>query len=39
LLDAYRLKRQTALRRLELQLALKESEIELSRAAGIEVTQ
>ena len=38
-LDAYRLKRQTALRRLELQLALKESEIELSRAAGIEVTQ
>lgn len=39
LLDAYRLKRQTALRRLELQLGLKESEIELSRVAGIEVTQ
>lgn len=39
LLDAYRLKRQTALRRLELQLAVKESEIELSRAAGFEVTQ
>lgn len=39
LLDAYRLKRQTSMRRLELQLALKESEIELSRAAGFEVTQ
>lgn len=39
LLDAYRLKRQTALRRLELQLSVKESEIELSRAAGFEVTQ
>lgn len=39
LLDAYRLKRQTALRRLDLQLALKESELELSRAAGYEVTQ
>ena len=39
LLDAYRLKRQTALRRMELQLALKESELELSRAAGVEVTQ
>ncbi|MEO8053441.1 MAG: hypothetical protein ABI833_23830, partial [Acidobacteriota bacterium] len=39
LLDAYRLKRQTALRQLELQLALKESEVELSRAAGFEVTQ
>jgi cobalt-zinc-cadmium efflux system outer membrane protein len=39
LLDAYRLMRQTALRRLELQLAVKESEIELSRAAGMEVTQ
>jgi cobalt-zinc-cadmium efflux system outer membrane protein len=39
LLDSYRLMRQTALRRLELQLAVKESEIELSRAAGVEVTQ
>lgn len=39
LLDAYRLKRQTALRRLELQLSVKEIEIELSRAAGFEVTQ
>ena len=39
LLDAYRLKRQTTLRRLELQLAVKESEVELSRAAGFEVTQ
>ena len=39
LLDAYRLKRQTALRQLELQLALNESEVELSRAAGFEVTQ
>lgn len=39
LLDAYRLRRHTSLRRLELQIALKESEIELSRAAGIEVTQ
>jgi cobalt-zinc-cadmium efflux system outer membrane protein len=39
LLDAYRLKRQTALRRLELELAVKESEIEVSRAAGMEVTQ
>ena len=39
LLDAYRLKRQSALRRLELQLAVKESEVELSRAAGFEVTQ
>ena len=38
LLDAYRLKRQTALRRLELQLAVKESEVELSRAAGFEVS-
>ena len=39
LLDAYRLMRQTALRRLELQLVVKQSEIELSRAAGVEVTQ
>ena len=39
LLDAYRLKRQTALRRLELRLAVRESEVELSRAAGFEVTQ
>ena len=38
LLDAYRLKRQTALRLLELQLAVKESEVELSRAAGFEVS-
>lgn len=39
LLDALRLERQTALRRLELQAAVKEIEIELSRAAGFEVTQ
>ena len=39
LLDAYRLKRQTSLRQLELQLAARESEIELSRAAGLEVAQ
>ncbi len=39
LLDAYRLNRQTALRRQELQLAVRETEIELSRAAGFEVAQ
>lgn len=39
LLDAYRMRRQTALRRLELQSGVKEMEIELSRAAGFEVTQ
>lgn len=39
LLDAYRVQRQTELRRLELQLAVKEVEIELSRSAGYEVTQ
>jgi cobalt-zinc-cadmium efflux system outer membrane protein len=39
LLDAYRVARQTALRRLELQAAVKETEIELSRSAGFEVTQ
>ena len=39
LLDAYRLTRLTALRRLELQAAVKDSEIELSRNAGFEVTQ
>lgn len=39
LLDAYRLSRLTALRRLELQGAVKDSEIELSRNAGFEVTQ
>lgn len=39
ILDAYRIDRQTALRRLELQAAVKEIEIELSRNAGYEVTQ
>ncbi len=39
LLDAYRIQRQTELRRLELQSAVKEIEIELSRSAGYEVTQ
>jgi len=39
LLDAYRIGRQTSLRRLELQTAVKEIEIELSRNAGYEVTQ
>jgi cobalt-zinc-cadmium efflux system outer membrane protein len=39
LLDAYRIDRQTALRRIELQSAVKEIEIELSRSAGYEVTQ
>jgi len=39
LLDAYRIGRQTALRRVELQSAVKEIEIELSRNAGYEVTQ
>lgn len=39
LLDAYRIDRQTALRRIELQAAAKEIEIELSRSAGYEVTQ
>jgi cobalt-zinc-cadmium efflux system outer membrane protein len=39
LLDAYRISRQTTLRRLELQAAVKEIEIELSRNAGYEVTQ
>jgi len=38
-LDAYRIERQTALRRLELQSSVKEIEIELSRHAGYEVTQ
>jgi cobalt-zinc-cadmium efflux system outer membrane protein len=39
LLDAYRIRRQTELRRLELQFAVKEIEIELSRSVGYEVTQ
>jgi cobalt-zinc-cadmium efflux system outer membrane protein len=39
LLDALRLDRQTALRRLELQASVKDIEIELSRVAGFEVTQ
>jgi cobalt-zinc-cadmium efflux system outer membrane protein len=39
ILDAYRINRQTALRRLELQSSVKEIEIELSRNAGYEVTQ
>jgi cobalt-zinc-cadmium efflux system outer membrane protein len=39
LLDALRLTRQTALRRLELQAAVQESETELARNAGFEVTQ
>ena len=39
LLDAYRIDRQTALRRVDLQFAVKEIEIELSRNAGYEVTQ
>jgi cobalt-zinc-cadmium efflux system outer membrane protein len=39
LLDAYRIGRQTALRKVELQTAVKEIEIELSRNAGYEVTQ
>jgi cobalt-zinc-cadmium efflux system outer membrane protein len=39
LLDAYRLIRTTTQKRLELQLAVREAEIELSRAAGVEVTQ
>ena len=39
LLDAYRISRQTALRRLDLQVSVKEIEIELSRNAGFEVTQ
>ena len=38
-LDALRLDRQTALRRLELEASVKDIEIELSRAAGFEVTQ
>lgn len=38
-LDAYRIDRQSALRRLELQSSVKEIEIELSRNAGYEVTQ
>jgi len=38
LLDAYRVQRQTRLRRLELQAAVKEAEIELSRVTGAEVT-
>jgi outer membrane protein, heavy metal efflux system len=38
-LDAYRIERQTSLRRLELQSAVKEIEIELSRNAGYEVTK
>ncbi len=38
-LDAYRMQRVTAIRRLELASAVKESEVELSRAAGFEVTQ
>jgi outer membrane protein, heavy metal efflux system len=38
-LDAYRIDRQTNLRRLELQSSVKEIEIELSRNAGYEVTQ
>ncbi|MGH9721037.1 MAG: TolC family protein [Bryobacteraceae bacterium] len=37
LLDAFRLERQRALRRLELQSAVKDAEIELSRTAGFEV--
>lgn len=39
ILDAYRIDRQTALRRIELQSSVKEIEIELSRSAGYEVTQ
>lgn len=39
LLDALRLERQTALRRLELAASVKDIEIELSRVAGFEVTQ
>jgi outer membrane protein, heavy metal efflux system len=39
LLDSYRVQRQTNIRRLELQLSVKEIEIELSRAAGYDVTQ
>jgi cobalt-zinc-cadmium efflux system outer membrane protein len=39
LLDAYRLQRQTQMRRLDLQAAVKQAEIELSRGAGFEVTQ
>lgn len=39
LLDAYRLTRLTSLRRIELQAAVKDSEIELSRSAGFEVMQ
>jgi len=39
LLDAYRVQRQTRLRRLEIQAAVKEAEIELSRVVGAEVTQ
>ena len=39
LLDAYRVRRHTRLRRLELQAALKEAEIELSRVVGAEVMQ
>lgn len=39
LLDAYRVRRQTQLRRLELESAVKDIEIELSRVAGYEVTQ
>ena len=38
-LDALRLDRQTALRRLELEASVKDIEIELSRSAGFEVTQ
>jgi cobalt-zinc-cadmium efflux system outer membrane protein len=38
LLDAYRLERQRAVRRVDLQAAVKEAEIELSRSAGVEVT-
>jgi cobalt-zinc-cadmium efflux system outer membrane protein len=37
LLDAYRIDRQTSLRKLELETAVKEIEIELSRVAGYEV--
>ena len=39
LLDAYRIGRQTALRKVELQSSVKEIEIELSRNAGYEVAQ
>lgn len=39
LLDAYRLARLTSLRRVDLQAAVKEAEIELSRNAGFEVMQ